>query len=160
MSYDDYVAANVLTPAGMTATGAAPEATRRAQPVGRLHVAGRTLVSNASTLPYRGTSAGGWYSTVRDLERFADAIREHRLLDAAHTELLLRVKDVGAQYAYGFVDQVIGGRRFVGHNGGRFGMNGTLSFEPDGGYTIVVLSNFDPPTATAIEGFIISSMPK
>ena len=163
MSYDDYVATRILAPAGMTATAALPEDSlvpRRA--VGYMWQSG-TLVSNAPTLPYRGTPAGGWYSTVEDFARFATALREHKLLDATHTALLLSGKVTMAQslvkYAYGFVDRFQVGRRLVGHGGGAPGMNGELTFEPNGGYTIVVLSNLDPPAATAIEAWILSNLP-
>ena len=43
---------------------------------------------NRNTLPHRGTSAGGGYSTVEDLPRFADAFENPQLLDNRHTELL------------------------------------------------------------------------
>jgi CubicO group peptidase (beta-lactamase class C family) len=162
--YDAQVAARVLAPAGMTATGAAPEDSLvpgRSVGYTRQLVPG-TLVSNAPTLPYRGTPAGGGYSTVGDLARFAAAIREHRLLNPAHTELLLAGKVAtggGSQYAYGFFDRVVGGRRFVGHGGGAPGMNGDLAFEPGGGYVVVVLSNLDPPAAGQVSGFILSRLP-
>lgn len=163
-SYYDRVATHVHAPAGMTATGSAPEDslvpvrsvgyTRQVMP--------GALVSNAPTLPYRGTPAGGGYSTVGDLARFAVALREHRLLDSAHTALLLdgkvRLGEV-SEYAYGFFDRVVGGRRFVGHGGGAPGMNGELAFEPDGGYVVVVLSNFDPPAAGQVAGFILGRLP-
>ena len=45
-------------------------------------------VANDPTLPYRGTAAGGGYTTVADLMRFADALLRGRLLDAKHTALL------------------------------------------------------------------------
>jgi D-alanyl-D-alanine carboxypeptidase len=162
MRYDDYVAAHVHAPAGMTATGAAPEdslVTGRA--VGYMRASG-ALVSNASTLPYRGTPAGGGYSTVGDLARFAAAVQQHRLLDPAHTAQLISGKvAVGTafQYAYGFIDRVVGGRRFVGHGGGAPGMNGDLAFEPDGGYVVVVLSNLDPPAAQQMAAFILNRLP-
>ena len=38
-------------------------------------------------------------------------------------------------------------------------MNGELAFEPDGGYTIVILSNFDPPSATRVLNFILNRLP-
>ena len=163
-SYDDHVAARVLAPAGMTATGSAPEDSLvpgRSVGYTRQLVPG-ALVSNAPTLPYRGTPAGGGYSTVGDLARFAVALREHRLLDSAHTALLLAGKVAigpGVQYAYGFFDRVVGGRRFVGHGGGAPGMNGDLAFEPNGGYVIVVLSNFDPPAAGRVAAFILDRLP-
>ena len=162
-SYYDHVAARVLAPAGMTATGSAPEDSLvPGRAVGYMRQASGALVSNAPTLPYRGTSAGGGYSTVGDLARFAAAVQEHRLLDQPHTTLLLSGKvQVGSafKYAYGFIDRVVAGRRFVGHGGGAAGMNGDLAFEPNGGYVVVVLSNLDPPAATQVSGFILSRLP-
>jgi len=163
-SYDDYLATRVFAPARMTATGSAPEDSLvpgRSVGYTRQLVPG-ALVSNAPTLPYRGTPAGGGYSTVGDLARFAVALREHRLLDSAHTALLLGGKVAigpGVRYAYGFFDRVVGGRRFVGHGGGAAGMNGDLAFEPNGGYVVVVLSNFDPPAAGQVAAFILNRLP-
>jgi len=162
MSYDDYIATHVLAPAGMAATGAAPEnvpVPGRAVGYTRQLVAG-ALVSNAPTLPYRGTPAGGGYSTVGDFARFAAAIQQRRLLDTAHTAMLLdgKVPLGQEQYAYGFIDRFLFGRRFVGHSGGAAGMNGDLVFEPNGGYVIVVLSNLDPPAAGQMAGFILGQL--
>ena len=164
-SYEDHVAARVLAPAGMTATGTAPEdSAMPGRAVGYMRQGGPSgpLVSNAPTLPYRGTPAGGAYSTVGDFARFAVAVREHRLLDPAHTTLLLAGKVAtgpGVQYAYGFVDRVVGSRRFVGHSGGAPGMGGYLLFEPNGGYVVVVLSNFDPAAVTQAMQFILPRLP-
>ncbi|HEX8273721.1 MAG TPA: serine hydrolase domain-containing protein [Longimicrobiaceae bacterium] len=161
--YDDHVAARVLAPAGMTATGTAPEDSLvPGRAVGYMRQGSGALVSNAPTLPYRGTPAGGGYSTVGDFARFAEAVRERRLLDPAHTALLLGGKvpvGPGLQYAYGFQDRVVFGRRVVGHGGGAAGMNGELAFEPDGGYVVVVLSNFDPPAAGRVASFILERLP-
>ena len=163
MSYDQYVATHILAPAGMTSTGALPEeVVVPGRSVGYMWQGG-TLVSNAPTLPYRGTPAGGGYSTVADFARFAAALREHRLLDSAHTQLLLGGKITMGQsvvkYAYGFIDRVQLGRRLVGHGGGAPGMNGELTFEPNGGYVVVVLSNLDPQAATRVEAFILDRLP-
>jgi D-alanyl-D-alanine carboxypeptidase len=163
-SYYDIVAERIHVPAGMTATGSAPEDSAMAgRSIGysRLLTPG-TLVSNAATLPYRGTPAGGGYSTVGDFARFAVALREHKLLDPTHTALLYAGKvpiSPVEQYAYGFIDRAVGSKRFVGHSGGAAGMNGDLAFEPGGGYVIVVLSNFDPPAATLMSSFILSRLP-
>lgn len=164
-NYDDYVASRVLAPAGMTATGTAPEDSLvPGRAVGYMRQGGASgpLVSNAPTLPYRGTPAGGGYSTVGDFARFAVAVRERRLLDSAHTAQLLAGKvavNATIQYAYGFMDRTLAGRRFVGHGGGAAGMNGELVFEPNGGYVIVVLSNFDPPAAGNVLNFIANHLP-
>jgi CubicO group peptidase (beta-lactamase class C family) len=167
-SYDDHVATRVLAPAGMTATGTAPEDSPvPGRSVGYIRVradaqGASALVSNAPTLPYRGTPAGGGYSTVGDFARFAVALRERRLLDSAHTALLLSGKVPvipGVRYAYGFMDRILGGRRFVGHSGNAPGIDAELVFEPDGGYVIVVLSNFDPPAAGWALKFIADRLP-
>ena len=47
----------------------------------------------------------------------------------------------------------------VAHGGGAPGMNGDLAFEPNGGYAVVVLSNFDPPAAGGLASFILSRLP-
>jgi CubicO group peptidase (beta-lactamase class C family) len=165
MSYDDYVVSRVHAPAGMTATGNAPEDSLvPGRSVGYTRQGGPSgpLVSNAPSLPYRGTPAGGGYSTVADFARFAAAVRERRLLDSTHTALLYTGKvpvNPSIQYAYGFMDRVVAGRRFVGHGGGAAGMNGELVFEPNGGYVIVVLSNFDPPAAGSVLNFIVNNLP-
>jgi CubicO group peptidase (beta-lactamase class C family) len=107
---------------------------------------------NTDTLPYRGTSAGGGYSTVGDLVKFAEALLSHKLLDAAHTRLLItgKTKMPGgrAQYAYGFEDaRFPGGWGAVGHGGGAPGMNGVLRMFPASGHIVAVLANLDPPAA-------------
>jgi CubicO group peptidase (beta-lactamase class C family) len=162
-SYYDVVTERIQAPAQMIATGSAPEDSLvEGRSVGYMRPGGALLVSNALTLPYRGTPAGGGYSTVGDFARFAVALREHKLLDQTHTALLLSGKIPtfpGEQYAYGFVDRVMGSRRFVGHGGGAAGMNGDLMFEPGGGYVVVVLSNFDPPAATQVSSFILNRLP-
>jgi hypothetical protein len=118
---------------------------------------------NNDTLPYRGTSAGGGYSTVEDLLLFANALESHKLLDAKYTELLTTGKvdtPNGDKYAYGFGESKEGRMRCFGHGGGAPGMNGNLDICPDSGYTIAVLANFDPPAAQRIATFIRRRLPQ
>jgi CubicO group peptidase (beta-lactamase class C family) len=118
---------------------------------------------NTNTLPVRGTSAGGGYSTVTDLVAFANAIMEHKLLNAEYTELLITGKveggPGGGKYAYGFSDTTADGVRWIGHGGGAPGMNGDLKFSPESGYIVAVLSNFDPPAASRVSDFIALRLP-
>lgn len=95
---------------------------------------------------------------MRDLGRFAEALRSHRLLDAEHTALLTtgKVDVVGSRYAYGFIDRTVGGMRIVGHGAGAPGMNGELMIEPQSGTVIAVLANMDPPVATRVANYIVS----
>jgi hypothetical protein len=46
------------------------------------------LRPNTGMLPYRGTSAGGGYSTVGDLLSFVNAVQQNKLLNAHYTEML------------------------------------------------------------------------
>jgi D-alanyl-D-alanine carboxypeptidase len=163
-SYYDYVSENIYKPAGMTSTGSLPED----QPVpersvGYTRFRGPALEPNTDTLPYRGTSAGGGYSTVEDFLRFATALTSHKLLNAQNTDLLTTGKvetPRGDKYAFGFsaVDE---GKPTVhfGHGGGAPGMNGDLEIYPQSGYVIVVLSNLDPPAASRISDFIVNRLP-
>jgi CubicO group peptidase (beta-lactamase class C family) len=159
-SYYDYVAQNIFKPAGMTRSGSEPESQPvEGRSIGYMRKPGSTeWVPNTDTLPYRGTSAGGGYSTVGDLAKFADALLNHKLLDAKHTELLITGKastQVGAQYAYGFEDaRKPDGTGAVGHGGGAPGMNGELRIFPASGYVVAVLANLDPPAASRVWMFL------
>ena len=64
-----------------------------------------------------------------------------------------------AKYAYGFGDRNSGGDRIVGHNGGAPGMNAQLDIHWNTGYTVVVLSNLDPPAATEWAKYISDRLP-
>jgi CubicO group peptidase (beta-lactamase class C family) len=104
-----------------------------------------------------GNPSGGGYSTVVDLLRFAQALTSHELLSPALTETLLAGKVAAGRpgpgedgYAYGFSDRRINGVRIVGHNGGSPGYEGQLDLYPDGGYTVVLLTNQDQVLAPAL----------
>ena len=156
-SYYDYVADHIFTPAGMTRSGSEPENVAvEGRSVGYMGTPGR-WAPNDNTLPYRGTSAGGGYSTVNDLMKFAAALMANKLLDARHTELLITGKEKtpgGGMYAYGFDDARVNGAGSVGHGGGAPGMNGMLSIYPKTGYVVAVLSNLNPPAAQRVADFI------
>jgi hypothetical protein len=117
------------------------------------------------TLPYRGTSAGGGYSTVEDLLAFANGLESHKLLDVKHVDLLttgkVKTPRGGSKYAYGFSDEVSAdGARCFGHGGGAPGMNGELKICPQSGYVIAVLANMDPQAASNAADFIAARLPK
>ncbi len=164
-SYYDYVSENVYGPAGMTASGSLTEDQIVAnRSIGYTHLGGSGLQPNTDTLPYRGTSAGGGYSTVEDLLRFANAVTNHKVLDAKNTELLTTGKvntARGVKYAFGFMDDdTDAAMRHFGHGGGAPGMNGDLEIYPQSGYVITVLSNLDPPAASRISDFVCNRLPK
>ena len=162
-----YVREHIYKPAGMTPSGSEPE---------DQHVPNTSIGytddkgvwrPNVDSLPYRGTSAGGGYTTVEDLLRFANALESNALLDAAHTQQLTEGKvdvpgalpDDNVRYAYGFFDQQQNGVRCFGHDGGAPGMNGALQICPGPGYTVIVLANVDPPAAQDIADFVTTRLP-
>jgi D-alanyl-D-alanine carboxypeptidase len=165
-SYYDYVRAHIYQPAGMNDTGSEPEDVAVPnRSIGYTTDKGE-VVPNTDTLPYRGTSAGGGYSTVGDMLRFANALQGHVLLDAVHTAMLTTgtirmptLPDLDRRYAFGFGDQVQNGIRCFGHNGGAPGMSGSLEICPDTAYTVVALANVDPPAADNVTDFVINNMP-
>ena len=163
-SYYDYVREHVYKPAGMTSTDSLPEdQTVALRSVGYMKEGSAPLKDNTETLPYRGTSAGGGYSTVGDLYRFATALQDHKLLDAAHTGLLITGRvDTGRgpdKYAFGFFNTNEDGIECFGHGGGAPGMNGDLKICPKSGYVIAVLANIDPPAAQHESTFILNRLP-
>lgn len=100
----------------------------------------------------KGGPAGGGYSTVEDLLRFDIALRSNKLLSAEQRDVLItgKVDAMGAKYAYGFMDQTTNGKRIVGHGGGFPGINSQLDIYLDSGYTVAVMSNYDPPAAQIV----------
>jgi len=162
-TYYDYVRDHVYLPAGMVSSASEPED----QPVADRSIGYTRMDSpqgqpNTDTLPYRGTSAGGGYSTVEDLLRFANALQENKLLNPHYTELLTTGKPGTPHdsYAYGFGDHKTNGTRCFGHGGGAPGMNGALEICPGPGYVVAVLANLDPPAATRISDFITNRLPQ
>lgn len=115
-------------------------------------------------LPYRGTSAGGGYSTVGDLLKFANALMNHKLVNAELTSMITTGKVAtpmpGLKYAFGFEDaRFPDGVRRIGHGGGAPGMNGVLWIFPDSHYVIVALANLDPPAAQELARHVAELLP-
>lgn len=162
-TYYDYVRDHIFKPAGMTASASEPENQVVAErSIGYTRFGAPSLRPNTDTLPYRGTSAGGGYSTVEDLLRFATALQSHKLLNAEYTEMLTtgKVDTPRGRYAYGFQDMMVNGARCYGHGGGAPGMNGELRICPGPGYVIAVLANLDPPAASRVADFTTNRLPE
>jgi D-alanyl-D-alanine carboxypeptidase len=163
-SYYEYVEEHIFKPAGMTSTGSEPEhkdVSGRA--TGYMKSPDGGLIPNTDVLPYRGTSAGGGYSTVGDLVKFAEALLNHKLLNARFTDLLIQGKvdaGEGRRYAYGFEDGRRDGAGAVGHGGSAPGMSGDLRIYPKTGYVVAALCNIDPPAARSVSRYLDLQLPK
>ena len=156
MSYDEYIQKYVTGPVGMENTyfydittpipNLATGYTKR-NLLGELQ---KDWLENYFVTPSRGGPAGGGYSTVEDLLRFDIALRSNQLLDQEHFAILTTGKvdrTPDKKYAYLFEEQYINGHRVIGHGGGAPGINSQLRMYMDLGYTVVVMSNYDPPAA-------------
>jgi len=86
--------------------------------------------NNMYTRPARGSSAGGGYSTVDDLFRLVAALKANRLSAPKVSE---EINGSGIAIA-----------------GGALGINSQVEINPQTGYTIIVMSNYDPPTAGTV----------
>ncbi len=129
--YYTYVQRHIFTPAGMTRTAhypldSLPPRTAIGYSRGGRPAAGSSapLTSNATTLPGRGSAAGGGYSTVGDLKKFIAALRAGTISGGPPAGL--------------------------GIAGGSPGVNAVVEGELPGGYDLIVLANLDPPSAERI----------
>jgi CubicO group peptidase (beta-lactamase class C family) len=160
LSYYDHVRERIFEPLGMTRTDSLPES---------VEVDGRAIgytrrteedewLPNTDTLPWRGTAAGGGYSTVGDLFRFAEALTSGELISEATIAEATRAQTL-EPYGFGFELRGEGPLRSYGHGGSAPGMNGDLRIFPELGVVVVALSNLDPQAATDVVEAYVLRMP-
>jgi CubicO group peptidase (beta-lactamase class C family) len=105
----------------------------------------------------------GAVATCAEMERFAHALWEERLLDPAYTRLVLSPKlpmppppgpePLTVFQGYGPIVTLAGDRWSYGHSGGAdHGAATELMFYPDSGYVTVILSNYPPEAIRGIPG--------
>ncbi|MBU1130013.1 beta-lactamase family protein [Patescibacteria group bacterium] len=112
-------------------------------------------VNNLDINLVKGSAAGGAYSTVHDLFNFSKALFENTLLSNEMTTLAvtpkIKIETKGTQTlfcGYGFQIVDFGGNcTKIGHGGIFAGVNARLDIYKKLGYTVIVLSNYDRPTA-------------
>ena len=157
-SYYDYVREHIYKPAGMSSSDTFDKTKPQPnQSVGYMHGPDGRWTSNLESLPLMGSSAGGGDSTAPDLLRFDQALRSHKLVNSELTTTITSGKvapDADRKYAYGFEESQVDGKRVVGHGGGAPGMNANLDMYWDSGYTVIVLTNLDPPIAQQVNRYI------
>lgn len=158
-SYHQFLQEQVFKPAGMSNTGAEPEAQMRAQLSVGYTQSDKGWVENHDLLPWRGTAAGGGYSTVGDMLRFADALLKGRLLSPKWLAEATQAQAASGLYGYGFQLGGQGETKHFGHVGGAEGMNGALRIYPATGDVVVALANMDPPAAETLVEYYGNRMP-
>jgi CubicO group peptidase (beta-lactamase class C family) len=90
----------------------------------------------------KGGPAGGGFSTVKDLHRFALALLAGKLISPPTREMMW-TDFKGANYGYGFTVVQSPAGKAVGHSGGFDGINSQLDIYVDSGYIVAVMSNYD-----------------
>ena len=159
-TYDDYLAKHVFAPAGMTGAGnfaldavvpnrATGYASGLLDPLGI-----EPRKSNIMTIAYVGNGAGGQFASARDLLAFSRTLQGNKLMSPQTTALFTaaKVDFVGSpraeKYRYGFAVSQCGAKAVIGHGGGgaNSGVDSTLLMFADASWTIIVLTNQDPPT--------------
>ncbi|MDP2958264.1 MAG: serine hydrolase domain-containing protein, partial [Longimicrobiales bacterium] len=138
VDYYTYVRENIFKPCGMLNTDSfardadVPNLARGYALEGE---SGSARVLNHATLPGRGSSAGGGYSTAEDMLKYVLALKDKKvyLPDAANG---------------------------LGIAGGAPGINSVLEWDPRSGYIVIILTNFDPPTAGQAARRIVGWLPQ
>ena len=132
-SYFDYIQKHVFDPAGMSGSGFFDvRSPVPAMAVGYMKPEGEWLENTFTRPSLRGIPAGGSYSNARDLLLFDRAIRAGKLLDETWTRWWFN-GDVTAAGVWA---------------GGSPGVNAGVASDPK--WTVVVLTNIDPPTGEAL----------
>ncbi|MDB5432952.1 MAG: Penicillin-binding protein beta-lactamase class [Caulobacter sp.] len=151
--YLDYIRRHIYGPAGMIATdcyavdepvpdvaiGYTPDP---ASPYGWREA----LFTNL----YRGGPAGGGYSTVGDMFRFARALQAGRLVSPASLKVLW-TDNPPNNYGAGFETRQTPAGKVVGHTGFYVGVSSRLSLFLDRDYVVVVLSNVEVGAPTLMD---------
>jgi CubicO group peptidase (beta-lactamase class C family) len=154
MSYYQYVQRNILDRAGMRDTEFVPAASSPRHAVGMTAQGPRGFEERRfpaqEIIGAVGKSDGGAYSTARDLGRFVEALRTHRLVGEQTLRTLTTGKVEafgGDRYGYGFFDTATPRGGIFWHGGIVPGGNSQMRVFERGGYTMIVLSNYDLPAA-------------
>ena len=146
-SFHDYVRDNVFRKAGMTDTDfyrldlKPPKIS-----IGYKEAPGGTRNSNVADLGILGTPANMAFATARDMSRFADALRDGRLVGKPVLDQLwngVTEERDGSEYGYGAHIDSYDGERIVWHGGGAPGVTNRFEIYPDRGTSVVVLTNYD-----------------
>jgi len=143
-NYFDYISRNLYEPAGMIHS----DSYEMDYPVENLaigyHPDPRSPFGWKNNLymhVIKGGPAGGGFSTVKDLHKFARALCTGKLVNKESLELMW-TDQAGANYGYGFSVREGPEGKIVGHSGGFPGINSDLSIFVDKGYIAAVMSNY------------------
>ena len=167
MSYFDYIREHIYKPAGMTNS----DCYDMDRPVPNLAIGyikkfedkGFYWRNNIYDHVIKGGPAGGGFSTVEDLVKFAQALRNNKLITRESLELLTTAKPElqSPNYGYGFTIAKKDGEPMVGHSGGFTGIRSVLRIFPKSGYTFAIMSNYNSgmtPVREKLEALLVPQL--
>jgi CubicO group peptidase (beta-lactamase class C family) len=143
-SYFDYIREHVYGPAGMTHS----DSYEMDYPVENLAIgyipdqnSPHGWQNNLFKHVIKGGPAGGGFSTVGDLHRFARALQTGKLVSERSLKRMWTDQST-SNYGYGFSIETGPAGIVTGHGGGFPGLNGNLDIFVDRGYIVAVLANY------------------
>ncbi|TMN93720.1 oxidoreductase [Pseudoalteromonas phenolica] len=103
------------------------------------------ITENLMFQSVKGGPAGGGYSTVSDLHKFAIAMQNGKLISKSLAQQALSAKpELNANnWGYGFSIRGDEENTIIGHNGQHLGMTARLNMYQEKGYILVVLGNYE-----------------
>lgn len=145
LSYDAYVQQHIYAKAGMTQSGNFDiDGVTANMAMGYFYSQQlKSMQSNWFIQAIKGNAAGGGYSTIHDLHKFATALTSYQLLSPELTQLAYSAKPElnSPNYGYGFSVRSAHNGRVVGHAGDFIGVSSALRIYLDKGFTLIVLAN-------------------
>ena len=154
-SYFEYVNKHIFEPAGMLDSGSYDmDFPVNNLAIGYMPSKNKTgWRNNLFMHVIKGGPAGGGFSTVEDMHRFALALTHHKLLNKKNTEILLSAKpEMNApEYGFGFRIWHKTGHRVVGHDGAFPGIDAYFAIDIDTKDIVVILANYGRSIAPILE---------
>lgn len=140
MDYYKYVQTNIFNVCGMQNTGYyTKDDNLKNLAIGYHKDEIGNLIPNWDLKSYKGTAAGGGYSTTEDMLKLAKALNSNKILDEKHMDLLCKKFEEGNMRYY-----------YLSAAGGANGINARLHLHRTKNEVTIILSNQDPPSADNI----------
>jgi CubicO group peptidase (beta-lactamase class C family) len=143
-SYFDFIRENIYEPAGMMNT----DSYEMDQPIENLAIgyepdpgSAQGYRNNVYMHVIKGGPAGGGFSTVEDLLKFAQALKSGVYISEDSRETMW-TSHSDANYGYGFSVETLPVGKVVGHGGGFPGLNSNLDILVDRDIVVAVMSNY------------------
>ena len=145
MSYDNYIKKHIFSKANMQNTGNFDIdhiIENEAENYTLSDVYPNQLQKAFFMSAVKGSSAGGGYTTINDLYKFALAFKNNKLLNADYTNFMKKEPENGT-YGYGMQFAGAKGSGIYGHSGGHFGVGAEWRIFEKQNYTVILLTNKD-----------------